>query len=145
MPTQYNLGSPGKREAQLKNCLLQISPWPCLWETVLIHDWYEKAQSTVAGGSGLYKKGSRGRPRMSQQPILLHTLFVCGIYSCVFYVGVLVCVHAQKPEADVGYIFIILYLIPLRRGSLSNPEARTKVLASMPQRPPPSLLWQYWS
>lgn len=77
---------------------------------------------------------------MSQQPVLLHTLFVCGIYSCVFYVGVLVCVHAQKPEANVGYIFIILYLIPLRRGSLSNPEARTKVLASTPQRPPPSLL-----
>lgn len=140
MPTQYNLGSPGKREAQLKNCLLQISPWPCLWETVLIHDWYEKAQSTVASGSGLYKKGSRGRPRMNQQPVLLHTQFVCGIYSCVFYVSVLACVRAQKPEEDVGYISITLYLIPLRRGSLSNPEARAKVLASMSQRPPPSLL-----
>lgn len=57
----------------------------------------------------------------------------------MFYVGVLACVHVQKPEEDVGYISITLYLIPLRRGSLSNPEARAKALASMPQRPPPSL------
>lgn len=98
-----------------------------------------KAQSTMAGGSGLYKKGSQGRPRMSQQPVLLHTLFVCGIYSCVFYVAVLACVHAQKPEKYVGYISITLYHMPMRQGSLSNPEARAKVLATLPQRPPPSL------
>lgn len=57
----------------------------------------------------------------------------------MFYVAVLACVHAQKPEKDVGYISITLYHMPMRQGSLSNPEARAKVLAILPQRPPPSL------
>lgn len=35
----FQLGTPGKGEAQLKNCLHPVSLWTCQWDVFLIVNW----------------------------------------------------------------------------------------------------------